>query len=234
MSRYPVWAIVPAAGIGRRMGEQVPKQYLPLAGRGVIQHALDTLLAHPRVEGLVVALAEGDRWWSRHAPETDKPVLTVRGGPTRAASVRNALRLLSERVTEKDWALVHDAARPCLHPSDLNHLITAMTGDPVGGLLALPVSDALKRADSEQRAVATVERRQLWRALTPQMFRVGPLLAALDAALADGGDAPDESAAMEAAGFKPHLVEGRPDNLKVTRPRDLPLAEAILAARHEA
>ena len=230
MSATRYWAIVPAAGAGRRMGSAIPKQYLPLAGQPVIAHTLDTLLRHPRLAGVVVAISAGDEWWPEVAAGrvADKPLLVVTGGAERGHSVLNGLEALREQAHPEDWVLVHDAARPCLSGADLDRLLMELADDPVGGLLAVPVQDTLKQADATGRVAATVDRSQLWRALTPQMFRLGLLRDALRDALARGLHVTDEAAAMEAAGFAPRLIEGRADNLKITRPEDLALAEFYL------
>ncbi|HRD66213.1 MAG TPA: 2-C-methyl-D-erythritol 4-phosphate cytidylyltransferase [Candidatus Competibacter sp.] len=230
-ARY--WAIVPAAGIGKRMGSAIPKQYLPLLGRPVVAHALTTLLQHPRIDGVVVAVDAKDEWWPAVAANLDtaKPVLRAAGGAERHHSVLNGLEMLRERAAWSDWVLVHDAARPCLSAADLDRLLAELADDPVGGLLAVPVRDTLKQTDTAGRVAATVDRSRLWHALTPQMFRLGMLHDALRAALERGLLVTDDAAAMEAAGFAPRLVEGRGDNLKITRPEDLALAEFFLARR---
>jgi len=227
MSAIRYWAVVPAAGAGRRMGSAIPKQYLPLAGQPVIAHTLDTLLRYPPLAGVVVAISAGDEWWREVAAVrvADKPLLVVTGGAERGHSVLNGLEALWERAHPDDWVLVHDAARPCLSVADLDRLFIELADDAMGGLLAVPVHDTLKQADATGRVAATVNRSQLWRALTPQMFRLGMLRDALRDALARGLTVTDEAAAMEAAGFAPRLVEGRADNLKITRPEDLALAE---------
>lgn len=227
------WALVPAAGIGKRMGSVVPKQYLPLAGRPVIAHALATLLAHPRIAGVVVAIGAEDEGWPTVAVElaSVKPLRVVTGGAERCHSVLNGLEALRKWAMLNDWVLVHDAARPCLTTEDLDRLFAELAEDSVGGLLAVPVRDTLKQADDAGRVAATVDRSRLWHALTPQMFRLGMLHEALRAALARGLLVTDEAAAMEAAGYAPRLVEGRADNLKITRPEDLALAEFYLTRR---
>ncbi len=224
------WALIPAAGVGKRMGSSIPKQYLPLAGRPVIAHALATLLDHPRIAGAVVAIGAEDEWWPTVAAELTaiKPLWVITGGAERCHSVTNGLEALRERVDPADWVLVHDAARPCLRCEDLDRLLAKLAGDPVGGLLAVPVRDTLKQVDAAGRVAATVDRSRLWHALTPQMFRLGMLREALGAALRRGLLVTDEAAAMEAAGFAPRLVEGRADNLKITQPEDLALAEFYL------
>lgn len=227
------WAMVPAAGAGRRMGSVIPKQYLPLLGRPVVAHTLATLLHHPRIDGVVVVVDAKDEWWPAIAANLDvtKPLLRANGGTERCHSVLNGLEALRERAASSDWVLVHDAARPCLRTADLDRLLVELADDPVGGLLAIPVRDTLKQADSAGRVEATADRSRLWHALTPQMFRLGMLYDALCAALARGLLVTDEAAAMEAAGFPPRLIEGRADNLKITRPEDLALAEFFLTHR---
>ena len=229
------WAIVPAAGIGKRMGSTIPKQYLPLAGRPVIAWTLDTLLHHPRINGLVVAIGAEDEWWPEVAASLAdiKPLRVVTGGAERCHSVLNGLEALRQHADLTDWVLVHDAARPCLAVADLDRLMNELADDPVGGLLAAPVRDTLKQADSAGRVATTVDRSRLWHALTPQMFRLGRLRDALNAALARGLLVTDEAGAMEAAGFAPRLIEGRADNVKITRPEDLALAEFYLAHRFD-
>ncbi|MFZ1828263.1 MAG: 2-C-methyl-D-erythritol 4-phosphate cytidylyltransferase [Candidatus Competibacteraceae bacterium] len=230
MSTIRYWAVVPAAGAGRRMNATIPKQYLTLAGQPVIAHTLDILLRHPRLTGMVIAISAEDEWWPNIAAGrlAEKPLWVVTGGVERGHSVLNGLDALWERAHPDDWVLVHDAARPCLRSDDLERLLTALADDPVGGLLAIPVRDTLKQADKAGRVAATVDRSRLWHALTPQMFRLGMLREALRDALARGLTVTDEAAAMEAAGFAPRLVEGRADNLKITRPEDLMLAEFYL------
>ncbi len=233
MSNPRYWALVPAAGSGRRMGSDTPKQYLKLHGRSVLEHTLSRLLAHPDIAGAVVVLAAGDPYWPSIDIASGKPVWHVVGGDERCHSVQNGLQRLAREGGDDDWVLVHDAARPCVRPSDLDRLIQGLRDHPVGGLLALPIHDTIKRADQAQQVVETVPRDGLWRALTPQMFRIGALSAALDRALSDGFLVTDEASAMEHAGHAPCLVEGEPDNLKITRPHDLALAELFLARQAE-
>jgi 2-C-methyl-D-erythritol 4-phosphate cytidylyltransferase len=227
------WAVVPAAGVGQRMGSAIPKQYLPLVGRPVIVHTLETLLRYPPLAGVVVAIGADDGWWPAMAIEIDSAKLlrVVTGGVERGQSVLNGLEALREWASPDDWVLVHDAARPCLSTEDLDRLLAELDADPVGGLLAVPVRDTLKQADAAGRVTTTVDRSRLWHALTPQMFRLGLLRDALRDALARGLTVTDEAAAMEAAGFAPRLIEGRADNLKITRPEDLALAEFYLTRR---
>jgi 2-C-methyl-D-erythritol 4-phosphate cytidylyltransferase len=221
-----MWAVLPAAGVGVRFGADIPKQYLRLAGRTVVEWALRPLLARADVRGLVVALSASDQWWAGLGLD-DERIMTTPGGDHRAGSVRNALRSIERVARPDDWVLVHDAVRPCLTDGDLDRLVTAVIEDGAGGILAAPVQDTVKRSENEH-VDRTLDRKGLWRALTPQMFRHGALLAALESGRALDADMTDESAAMERVGVKARLVEGRADNIKVTRPEDLPLAEFVI------
>lgn len=216
-------AIVPAAGIGSRMGADCPKQYLQLAGQTILEHTLGALLSHPAIARVIVALAPHDRWFDALPVATDPRVLRVEGGAERAFSVLNALY-----VAEGEWVLVHDAARPCLTHGDLDRLIA--TAIQCGGaILGSRVRDTMKRSDAMGNILGTVDREQLWHALTPQMFPARTLLRALEEGLALGATITDEASAMERAGFTVRMVEGRADNIKVTRPEDLSLAGLFLS-----
>ncbi|HEY0659707.1 MAG TPA: 2-C-methyl-D-erythritol 4-phosphate cytidylyltransferase [Lysobacter sp.] len=228
MSRADVWAVIPAAGRGTRIGGEVPKQYLQIAGRPLIGHALDVLLAHPRVAGAMVALAADDGRWPGWTTLHGKPLLRCVGGGERAESVLAALHALPGDVGEEALVLVHDAARPNLHRDDLDRLIAAAEAHGDGAILAAPVRDTLKRADRAARIASTEPRDGLWRAFTPQAFRRGALTGALEDAHAAGLLVTDEAMAMERLGARPQLVEGRADNLKVTTPADLALAAYLL------
>lgn len=232
------WAIVPAAGVGKRMGGNTPKQYLQVAGKMVIEHTLQRLLDHPKITGLVIALGDHDEYWADVKLEHHgKPLLRVQGGAERCHSVLNALLALDQlragdnkfNVSENDWVLVHDAARPCIRATDVDKLIEQVEQNGQGGLLALPVRDTMKRQIADQPLVAeTVDRTGLWHALTPQMFRLAALNNALSDAVLSGAVITDESSAMERAGINPVLIEGHEDNLKITRQPDLKLAEMYL------
>lgn len=219
--------VVPAAGVGRRMGAGCPKQYLPLAGRFLIEHTLTRLLEHPRIDEVIVALAPEDTFFST-LTIADHPRLRVaQGGADRAQSVLNGLRLV-----RSEWVLVHDAARPCITHRDIDQLIhEGLAGD--GAILATRVRDTMKRGDAGGRILKTVEREQLWHALTPQFFPTQALREALEQGLAQGRIITDEASAMEQAGFHPQLVEGRADNIKVTRPEDLALAALYLSQQEQ-
>jgi 2-C-methyl-D-erythritol 4-phosphate cytidylyltransferase len=217
-------ALVPAAGFGARMGNELPKQYLPIAGRPMIAHALDTLCACAELATVFVVLSPGDTQfhtydWSRYG---DKLQPLFCGGETRAESVANGL--LASELEPDDWVLVHDAARPCLTQAHLAKLIAELRDDAVGGILAVPVADTLKRADAQQRIEFTEPRDRLWQAQTPQMFRAGLLAEAL----ARCKNVTDEASAVESLGFQPKLVEGDSSNFKVTYPQDIRLAELLL------
>lgn len=231
------WAVVPAAGHGSRMGGPVPKQYLPLNGRPVIVHTVERLAAHPRIAGLVVALALEDPHWERLALRAEvaleKPLWTAPGGAERCHSVLNGLRVLAGHAAADDWVLVHDAARPCVRPEDLDRLMDALATHPCGGLLGLPVKDTMKRVDAAGAVRETVDRTDLWHALTPQMFRLAALRAALEDALAADVQVTDEASAMERIGCRPQMVAGHADNLKITRPEDLDLARLYLTRQLE-
>ncbi len=225
--RRRCFAVVPAAGRGRRMGSEIPKQYLTLAGKPVLQHTLERLLAVPALEVIVVALAADDRRWHELPLARHPRIRVTEGGAERADSVLAGLASLAGEAADSDWVMVHDAARPCLRPADAEKLLHTLAEDEVGGILALPSVDTLKEvADGVVRQ--TVERHRIWRALTPQLFHYRLLRRSLEQALAQGMPVTDESSAVELAGFQPKIVEGSPDNIKITRPEDLPLARFIL------
>ena len=223
------WLVMPAAGAGRRFGNELPKQYQPLRGRSVLAWALRPFLSDPACAGVVLALAADDPYGPAVRDALPREVTTVRGGQERCHSVRAGLAALEGRLDSTDWVLVHDAARPCLTAQDLQGLTGECAGHPVGGVLAAPVSDTLKLAGADALVERTVDRSGLWRALTPQMFRLGPLCAALDAAIAAGRLPTDESQALEWTGARPLLVAGSALNIKITTAADLALAEALLA-----
>jgi 2-C-methyl-D-erythritol 4-phosphate cytidylyltransferase len=234
MSSAPrYWAALPAAGTGTRFGAGVPKQYLTLRGRAILAWSLDRLRTHPLVEGTVVALARGDRNWAGLGLDDAVGIRIAEGGEERCHSVLNCLRLLAREASPGDWVLVHDAARPCVRRADVDALIDATRDHPVGGILALPARDTLKRAGADSGIVGTVDRRGLWHALTPQVFRLGELVDALEAAIAAGRIVTDEAQAMEFAGRRPLLVRGHSDNIKITHPDDLALAELFLGQQEK-
>lgn len=223
------WIIVPAAGIGSRMNADIPKQYLPLAGKTVLQWTLERLLKVPGVKGIVVSVRGDDQHWAELALSEKYPQLTVvAGGDERHFSVLNALNALESLADADDWVLVHDAARPCINLQDISALRHKLQSHAVGGILATPVSDTLKQVAKSGSIESTVDRSVLWQAQTPQQFRYGLLRSALLTAQQNNYPVTDESSAIERTGYQPLIIEGRRDNLKITRPEDLALAGWIL------
>jgi 2-C-methyl-D-erythritol 4-phosphate cytidylyltransferase len=210
------------------MGSRRPKQYLHLHDKPIIQHTLERLCL-TRIAGIVVCLAEDDAYWKTLT--LPKPIIRVNGGAERCHSVLNGLQALREWAQPDDWVLVHDAARPCVRQADIEKLMTELAHHPVGGLLAVPVRDTMKRAASnahEIEIVETINREGLWHALTPQMFRLETLYHALQSVLNKGELVTDDAQAIERFGLHPVLIEGHPDNIKITHPQDLSLAELYL------
>lgn len=222
------WCVVPAAGVGKRMGVAIPKQYLPLDGKHVAEYTLSTLLRVSLFSGIVVALSEEDTYWQACPAFASARIVRCSGGAERYHSVLNGLRALEGKAQPNDWVLVHDIARPCVRVSDIQRLITQASDHPVGGILATPVRDTMKRASLAGEISETVDRSHLWHALTPQMFRYQMLRNAIEQGLASGRVMTDEASAIEALGFHPLLVEGSADNIKITHPQDLPLAALFL------
>ena len=227
------WAIVPAAGVGTRMQADRPKQYLSLFGKTLLEHSLQRLLNVSAICGVVVAVDTKDSSWSDLNFKHHKPVLTVAGGTERCHSVLNALNTLTDHLkqattTDDIWVLVHDAARPCVRNDDLELLIASASDDDHGGLLALPVRDTMKRQTAEGRTETTIDRNGLWHAMTPQMFRLSLLSSALNNALEKKLHVTDDASAMELMGYQPRLVACHEDNIKVTRPFDLTLANLYM------
>jgi 2-C-methyl-D-erythritol 4-phosphate cytidylyltransferase len=227
-ARAECWALLPASGKGKRMGADRPKQYLEVAGQPILQHTLERLLSHPGIDGVVLVLAADDQFWPGLGLQFDKPVILAEGGAERFLSVRNGLARLAEQCTADALVLIHDAVRPLVTHHDLDRLIEQASLAPDGALLATPVADTLKRDDGSGRVVATQDRRHLWRACTPQAFSLELILQALDDAIAQGLLLTDDASAMEAAGYRPKLVQCDPSNFKITHPSDIRLAEVLL------
>jgi len=231
MSKF--FAVIPAAGSGSRMGNSLPKQYLPLAGRPMIYHAVHTLCISPEITSVFVILSPEDREWLKHdwSEFSSKLIVFNCGGETRAMSILNGLKAASEEsfIDNDDWVMVHDAARPCLSEELLRKLLDELSDDAVGGLLAVPLSDTLKRGGTNNRVQKTEPRKDLWQAQTPQMFRYKLLLDAL--CKPDSLTMTDDASAVEALGLCPKLVLGDVSNIKITYPKDLVLAELILRAQ---
>ena len=225
------WAVVPAAGVGKRMNADRPKQYLPLLDKTVIEHTLMRLLKADVFSAVAVAISEEDPYWPKLDIASNEKVITAAGGKERADSVLSALKAIRTLASDDDWVLVHDAARPCITSTDIIHLINSLKTDEVGGILALSSHDTLKNVQGDF-IVETLDRRHIWRALTPQMFRYGLLKSALEAA--EGNPAiTDEASALELKGLQPKIVEGRPDNIKITRPEDLALAQFYMEHQND-
>ncbi|MGZ8160229.1 MAG: 2-C-methyl-D-erythritol 4-phosphate cytidylyltransferase [Methylobacter sp.] len=217
------WAIVPAAGVGKRMQADRPKQYLELAGKTVIEHTLLRLLQADVFAAIAVAVSKEDPYWPELSISRHKNIITAPGGKERADSVLSGLKTIREQASDDDWVLVHDAARPCITTADIRYLIDSLINDAVGGILALASPDTLKQVQGNG-ITGTLDRSHIWRALTPQMFRYGMLKTALEQT--QGNPAiTDDASALELQGLQPKIVEGRPDNIKITRPEDLALAQ---------
>lgn len=226
-----VIAVVPAAGVGSRMKADRPKQYLQIHGKTILEHTVEKLLSHPQVSKIVVAVSDDDPYYPELPLNLNPQVIRVSGGTERADSVLSALDYIALQQLS-DWVMVHDAARPCIQLSDIDKLISgAMTHD-VGAILAAPVRDTMKRG-AQGQIEHTVDRVDLWHALTPQMFRSKPLRKVLSEALQQGVSITDEASAFEWKGLSPALIAGRSDNFKITQPEDLALAEFYLSQNKE-
>ena len=227
------WAVIPAGGIGRRMGADRPKQYLKLLDRTVLEHSMLPFCEHPLIKGIVVVVADRDEFWPALATARHPRVVTAPGGRERCHSVLNGLKRLAGLADDGDWVLVHDAARPCITGTDIDCLIGGLGDHPAGGILAQPVRDTVKQVAQDHAIEATLERERLWRALTPQMFRLGVLREAISAAIEDDVLVTDEAQALERNGCRPAIVQGGSHNIKVSLDEDLALAEFYLK-RHMA
>jgi 2-C-methyl-D-erythritol 4-phosphate cytidylyltransferase len=236
-----LWVVIPAAGYGERMQSSTPKQYLPLAGKPMLAHTVEAMLAFEPVTGVQLSLAAEDRHWDKLGLTSDtkeKLLPPTIGGATRAASVLSGLVALESlgasevgeavKIKQDDWVMVHDAARPCIDKHCLERMITELGGDDVGGILALPVADTIKSV-SGNHIDHTVDREPLWAAQTPQMFRFELLKNSLEKALSEKLNVTDEASAIELSGFSPKVVLGSPKNIKVTYPEDISLAEKYLS-----
>ncbi len=224
----PIWAIVPASGVGARMQGSVPKQYLQLCGKSILEHTLDRLLSFKQIGGVVLVLREEDRTWQTLNYQSRKPLITATGGEERQHSVFSGLLKLLEIETADPLVMVHDAVRPLVSHQDLERLIKSAKHNPAGAILGVPVSDTLKRQDDHANIVETVERSGLWRAFTPQLFRAKLLLKSFEHVSKNNLPITDDAAAIEALGMRPALVECSAQNIKITHPQDLELATQIM------
>ena len=230
MLNKKLWAIVPAAGIGSRMQADIPKQYLPLLDKTILQRSLERLDSSLSFEKIVIALNPYDPYWPKLNVNADKLVI-VDGGAERSDSVLNGLKAIAGQASDDDWVFVHDAARPCVRASDLQNMLAILDECGHGGLLAAQVKDTMKRGNYQGCVEATVERENLWHALTPQAFPFAELFAAYTAAAEQGRTVTDEAMAIESSGGQVKLVPGSQDNIKITRPEDLQLAALYLQAQ---
>ncbi|HTF95842.1 MAG TPA: 2-C-methyl-D-erythritol 4-phosphate cytidylyltransferase [Cellvibrio sp.] len=226
--KQPVyWVVVPAAGVGSRMGANCPKQYLTLLDKTVLEHTLERLLALPAINNVYLALSSADDFWPQLDCAKNPKIIRVNGGDERADSVLNSLLALPVEAQNEDWVLVHDAARPCVRTHEIINLMEMVSTHEVGGILGVPVSDTLKRVN-DTKIEKTVDRNSLWQAQTPQLFRLGVLRDCLFRALQEGKAITDEASALEYYGYSPLMVQGRSDNIKITRPEDLVIAAALM------
>ena len=225
------WAVVPAAGVGKRMNADRPKQYLELVDKTVIEHTLLRLLSAEVFTAVAVAISKEDPYWPELEVAKHEKIITADGGKERADSVLSALKSIRSLAADEDWVLVHDAARPCITATDIKLLIETLRDDEVGGILALSSHDTLKDVQGKN-ILGTLDRSHIWRALTPQMFKYGSLKNALE--IAEGNPAiTDDASALELQGLQPKIVEGRPDNIKITRPEDLALAQFYMEHQND-
>lgn len=222
-----VWAVIPASGIGSRMQSETAKQYLSFQGKTILEHCLDRLFAHPAIAGAVLVLRDDDIEWEKLEYPASKPIFLASGGEQRHHSVYSGLTTLQYRFGNDALVVVHDAVRPLVSLRDLDRVIQAARDNEAGAILASPISDTLKLQGNDLEISGTLSRDRLWRALTPQVFHLQPLLNALKKAIDDGLDITDDSSALESMGYAPLLVEGEASNIKITRPQDLALAESI-------
>lgn len=223
-----LWLILPAGGAGRRCGGDCPKQYLEIRGKTVLEHTLERICRCREISGIVLGISPEDRYWPAIRYRNDRLIQVTDAGPQRRDTVLAALDYLFAAASPEDWVMVHDAARPCITPGDVRKLMTAMGNCRDGAVLAKPVADTLKQVDENGRILMTPDRSRYWRAMTPQLFSLGLLHQAMTRAAARGQVVTDESAAMELAGFRPAIVVGRSDNIKITWPGDLAMAEFLL------
>ena len=232
-NKSPVWAIVPASGIGHRMQSPVAKQYLQLDNKTIIEHTLDRLLSFDGIDGLILVLQAGDRNWEALNYQSSKPLIVTTGGNQRHDSVFNGLQRLLELEMDNPFAMVHDAVRPLVLHRDLQNLLDVTVEHEAGGLLALPITDTLKQQDEFGNIERTVPRKDLWRAFTPQMFRAELLYRAIEHVRQNSINVTDDASAVEALGVCPRLVVSSAENLKITYPADLSLATMILKRQRQ-
>lgn len=223
-----IWAIVPAAGLGRRMERDLPKQYITINNKTILEHTLARLLSVESITAIVVVLDEDDQYFATLPCANNPRIMTAVGGRERCDSVLSALTSLAQKVSANDRVLVHDAARCCVLPNRVDDLITSLKDDKVGGLLGVPVSDTLKQIDSHKKSTQTLDRSIVWAAQTPQLFPYDLLSQCLEKSLAAKQVITDEASAIEYSGLQPQMIMGHYDNIKITHPNDIPIASAIM------
>jgi 2-C-methyl-D-erythritol 4-phosphate cytidylyltransferase len=226
-ARY--WVVIPAAGVGARMGVDIPKQYISINDKTIIEYTIDCFIERDEIEGVVIAISKTDEYWPDMEISSHRKIITAPGGDERYQSVFNGLKVLQDKADDNDWVLVHDAARPCLSQSAIDRLMINLRKNDVGGILALPCRDTMKRANESGDIVETVERDSLWHAQTPQMFKYGKLKTAIEKVLSEDIVVTDEAMAMEFSGYKPMLVQGHQENIKVTHKDDLKYLDLFLS-----
>ncbi len=224
-----IWAIIPAAGIGSRMGSDIPKQYLSIGNKTILEHSLDAFITHPKIHKVIVAINPNDRHWKKLKVSNHRKIIVVDGGDERVNSVNNGLRYIKLAGGDNDWVMVHDAARPCLYSMHINNLIKAQETSPDGVILAVPSFDTVKVTNNQQTIDKTIPRETIWLAQTPQYFPVARLQNAIEKSLQENVLITDEASAMEAQGYSPALVVGSKRNIKVTEHEDLILASISLS-----
>jgi 2-C-methyl-D-erythritol 4-phosphate cytidylyltransferase len=225
-ARY--WVVIPAAGVGKRMGVDKPKQYISVNDKTIIEHTINCFINREEIEAVVVVISKEDEYWPDMSIAKHDKVITAPGGVERYHSVANGLQVLQDKAEENDWILVHDAARPCLNQSAIDRLMIELRSHEVGGILALPCRDTMKRSNESGEIIDTVERESLWHAQTPQMFKYSKLSAAIEKTLSDDIVVTDEAMAMELSGYKPMLIQGHQENIKITHKDDLQYLEHYL------
>lgn len=228
-SQSKIWALIPAAGIGSRMGSEIPKQYLSIGNRTILEHSLTRFLEHPAIHKIVVAIHPEDEQWAKLGIANHEKIILVDGGSERVDSVASGLQKIAELGGGGDWVMVHDAARPCLYSLHIDNLIKAQESSPDGVILAIPSFDTVKVTNNQQTIDKTIPRETIWLAQTPQFFPVEKLSSAIAKSQAEGVSITDEASAMEAQGYHPALVVGSKHNIKVTEQEDLILASISLS-----
>lgn len=223
------WVIITAAGIGMRLRADIPKQYLLLTGKTILEHAVDCFLHEDLFAGIIIVLHPQDQHWQQLSLAKNPNIKTCLGGDIRTISVFNALKYLTKLAAKDDWVLIHDGVRPCLNKAELYSLINNLQNHPIGGLLAVKINDTIKRVSLDNKIIETVDRNNLWRAMTPQMFRFGLLYQAINNAIDNQLPITDDAMALESLGLQPMIVAGSSSNLKITYPEDLQLAEYFLS-----